>query len=132
MVTVGYGLLKPTQAARAVQEQIPFVFSTGNFTTTWKQLGVRPRVGEAHPEKTDEKYCLYDERHRDYGYTQAYVKKLVKECQTEAGFRALLGTAPRDKATGYWVGPPPPGAVPPWGRTDSSSTSLHEEAEIED
>jgi hypothetical protein len=101
---VGLGLLKPTQAAKAVQGQISFMFSTAHFTNAWKKLGVRPLVGDAHPEKTDEKYCIYDERHKDYGYTQAYVDKLVRECSTEAGFRDLFGTAPRDKVAGGSVG----------------------------
>lgn len=92
---VGHGLLKPTQAAKAVQARIPFVFSTAHFTNAWKRLGVRPPVGDQNPEKTDEKYCIYDERHKDYGYTQAYVDKLVRECATDDGFRKLLGTPPR-------------------------------------
>src|SRR4051812_45492925 len=94
-----------------------FDFNTNHFTAAWKALGVRPAVGDPHAEKTDERYCLYDERHKDYGYTEAYVAKLVRECKTEAGFRKLLGTAPKDKATGDWVGPPPPSATPPWKRT---------------
>jgi Protein of unknown function (DUF3644) len=113
---VGHGLMKPTKAARAVQERIPFIFSTGHFTKAWKRLGVRPPAGDPHPEKTDEKYCLYDERHKDYGYTRAYVGKLVRECGTEEGFRNLLGAAPRDKETGAWVGEPPPNATPPWAK----------------
>jgi hypothetical protein len=104
---VGHGLLKPTQAARAVQERIPFIFSTTHFTKAWKKFAVRPPVGDPYPEKTDEKYCIYDERHKDYGYTEAYVNKLVRECTTEAGFRELLGTAPQDKPTGNWVGSQP-------------------------
>ncbi|WP_284740527.1 DUF3644 domain-containing protein [Amycolatopsis sp. RTGN1] len=114
---VGHGLLKPTQAARTVQDRIPFGFTTALFTIAWKKLGVRPLVGDPQPERTDERYCLYDERHDDYGYTEAYIAKLVRECATEAGFRALLGTAPRDKETGAWVGPPPVGATPPWRRS---------------
>ncbi|WP_242547901.1 DUF3644 domain-containing protein [Amycolatopsis sp. MtRt-6] len=118
---VGHGLLKPTQAARMIQDRIPFGFNTALFTIAWKKLGVRPLVGDVHPEKTDEKYCLYDERHNDYGYTRAYIDKLVRECADEAGFRALLGTAPRDKVTGDWVGSPPPGATPPWRRPAPSA-----------
>jgi hypothetical protein len=99
-----------------VQNQIPFCFNTALFTIAWKKLGVRPLVDDPQPEKTDEKYCLYDERHRDYGYTQAYVAKLVRECATEAGFRKLLETVPKDKVTGDWVGAPPLSATPPWRR----------------
>lgn len=96
---VGHGLLKPTAVVKAVQEQIPFTFNIAHFTNAWKQLGVRPPTGDAHPEKTDQKYCLYDERHRDYGYTPAYATKLARECRTEGGFRRLLGTDPRLKPT---------------------------------
>jgi hypothetical protein len=32
---------------------------------------------------------------RDYGYTKAFVKKLVKELGTEAGWNRLIGTSPR-------------------------------------
>lgn len=118
---VGHGLLRPTQAAQAVQDRIPFVFNTNHFTTAWKKIGVRPKVGDPHPERTDEKYCLYDEPHRDYGYTEAYIAKLARDCATEAGFRALLGTAPRDKVTGDWVGSPPLNATPPWRRSAPSA-----------
>lgn len=111
---VGHGLLKPTEAAKAVQDQIPFKFNVNHFTKAWKKSGVRPPAHDPNPERTDQKYCIYDERHGDYGYTKAYVKKLVRECQTEEGFRTLLGTAPRDKATNEWIGPPPPSASPSW------------------
>lgn len=111
---IGHGLLKPKEAAKAVQDQIPFRFNVNHFTNSWKNLRVRPPVGDPHPERTDERYCIYDERHKDYGYTTAYVSKLVRECQAEEGFREVVGTAPKDKLAGEWVGPPPAYATPPW------------------
>ena len=60
---------------------------------------------------TNDKYCVYDERHNDYGYTPAYVHKLIRECSTEQAFRTLLGAAPKDKVTGQWVGEPSPSEV---------------------
>lgn len=96
---IGHGLLKPTQAAKAVQAQIPFVFTTAHFINAWRELGVRPPGGDLNPEKTEEKYCIYDERHKDYGYTQAYVDKLIRKCATDDGFRKLLGTTPQTKVT---------------------------------
>ncbi|MGY1838439.1 MULTISPECIES: DUF3644 domain-containing protein [unclassified Modestobacter] len=92
---IGLGYLKAAAVVAQVDEQIPFVFHMGHFVRAWKALGVRPDKNDPHPEKTDEKYCLYDERHHDYGYTAAYVKKLVKECRSEAGFRELLGFEPK-------------------------------------
>lgn len=110
---VGHGLLKPTQAAKKVEEQITFKFGMGLFIKAWQKLQVRPEGGAANPALTDERYCTYDSRHNDYGYTEAYVKKLARELATEAKFRALLGTAPRDKVTGEWVGEPPVTSWPP-------------------
>lgn len=116
---VGHGLKKPTQVVAEVRAAVPFVFTMGHFTEAWKALRVRPSSGDEHPEAADEKYCVYDERHNDYGYTSAYASKLIRECSTEAGFRALLGTAPKDKLTGAWVGEPPLASVPPWSRSEA-------------
>jgi hypothetical protein len=108
---VGHGLKKPTQVTAEVAAAIPFRFTMGETTRAWKALEVRPPTNSDHPEITNEKYCFYDDRHKDYGYTSAYVAKLIRMCGTEQGFRELLGTAPRDKLTGDWVGDPPPGAA---------------------
>jgi hypothetical protein len=112
----GDKLRKPTQAAAEIAASIPFKFTMGHFTKAWKLLRVRPESGAAHPEITDERYCVHDLLHHDYGYTQAYIDKLIRECSTEQGFRSLLEYAPQDKITGEWVGDPPPGSVPPWRR----------------
>jgi hypothetical protein len=123
---VGHGLKKPTQVVREVAAEIPFKFTMGHFAKAWKALGVRPPSGSKTPERTLELYCVYDERHNDYGYKDAYVRKLVRECRTEERFRALLGMAPVDKITGEWVGEPPASAVPPWKRTSEPRSTAAE------
>ncbi|RBY95013.1 DUF3644 domain-containing protein [Blastococcus sp. TBT05-19] len=120
---VGHGLMKAKAVRKAVEEQIPFRFHQGHFIKAWQKLKVRPAKGDPHPERTDEKYCTYDDLNDNYGYTPAYVRKLVRECATEEKFRAFFGTAPQDKVTGDWVGEPPPGAVP---------SSVKDEAESAD
>lgn len=114
---VGHGLKKPTQVAKAVEAGIPFLFTMGHFKKAWKALKVRPPTGSENPQRTVEQYCVYDERHNDYGYTDAYIRKLIRDCSTEAGFRKLLGTAPKDKVTGEWVGEPPLLATQPYRHT---------------
>lgn len=96
---LGHGLWKPKRAAAEVEKQIPFVFNVAHFTETWKTLKVRPPYRSVHPEQTDERYCIYDELHKDYGYTEAYIKKLVRDCSTDEGFRKVVGKAPRSKRT---------------------------------
>lgn len=110
---VGKGLKKPGQVITEVQAQIPFVFHQGHFKKAREFLKVRPPTGSATPERTLEQYCTYDNLNQNYGYKDAYVKKLVRECSTEKGFRKLLGMAPKDKVTGKWVGADPTGNTSP-------------------
>ncbi|MFI9362046.1 DUF3644 domain-containing protein [Kitasatospora sp. NPDC053057] len=105
---VGHGLKKPGEIVKEVAAVLPYIFNMTHFSKAWRALQVRPPTGSARPEITIEKYCVYDERHKDYGYTPAYAKKLIRECTSEEGFRNLLDTAPKDKVTGDWVGQPPP------------------------
>jgi hypothetical protein len=72
--------LKPSECVRAIRELVPFEFNMYNFTEAWKKLDVRPRAGSKHPERTDEKYCVYDKPHDDYVYTEAFVKVTVQVC----------------------------------------------------
>ncbi|MEV4522467.1 DUF3644 domain-containing protein [Micromonospora tulbaghiae] len=100
---VNYELLKPRQVVLEVAQQIPFVFHMGHFVRAWQKLEVRPVGGSEHPERTDEKYCHYDALHRDYGYSKAYVKKLVRSLKSADGWRNLFGDDPQDKKSGEWI-----------------------------
>lgn len=96
---VSHGLMKPSTAAAAVEARIPFKFGpSGPFVQAWKALQVRPPVGDPHPERTDERYCTYDEPHGDYLYTQAFVDKIVARTRTAPKYRAFIGREPRPKA----------------------------------
>jgi hypothetical protein len=58
---------------------------------------IRPPSDDPHPERTDEKYCIYDEFSRSYGYTVAWVKYLTRKCSTDRGFKEATGREPRLK-----------------------------------
>lgn len=88
------GLLKPSKVVRAVAKQTPFVFNMKLFVDAWHITEVRPPGGDPHPERTNEKYCVYDEPHRDYLYTEAFVDKLLDEISTTGKFTAFFGQAP--------------------------------------
>lgn len=45
----GFGLMKPTAATKAIEEELPFKFTSGLFTKACKKLGVRPPVGDPPP-----------------------------------------------------------------------------------
>lgn len=92
---VGLGLIKPQEAERQVAAGIPFVFNSNHFLRARKRKGVRPEWNDPHPERTDERYCIYDEFSGEYGYTEAWVKWLIRKCSTEAGFREATGRDPK-------------------------------------
>ena len=41
------------------------------------------------PEKSDTQYCIYDRRHNDYGYSEAWVQFLVGELRKSGTWAAL-------------------------------------------
>ncbi|MGH7869945.1 MAG: DUF3644 domain-containing protein [Candidatus Dormibacteraceae bacterium] len=94
--------LRPTAVCQQVEAEIPFRFrASAEFPQAWKSLGVRPpssAKGKAR-QKTDERYCMYDEAHDDYVYTNAFVRKLIKLCVTEEGFIAVVGRHPTRKVS---------------------------------
>jgi Protein of unknown function (DUF3644) len=95
------GRFRPSDVSKRVEVAIPFKFSaSADFPQAWKTLKLRPpssAKGDAR-KFTDERYCFYDEVHRDYIYTQACVDLLIKKCATEAGFVEVVGRKPRQKA----------------------------------
>lgn len=95
--------LSPKQVVAKVQARIPYRFNSDDFQRAWKALKVRPLNSDPAPERTDEKYCTYYPRHRDYGYRPAYIEKLVRDCSTAAGYTKLTGKPARDKGTGVVV-----------------------------
>ena len=95
---VGHGLLKPREAEQRVTAAVPFRFTSHHFLRAWQIKGIRPLRGDPHPERTDEKYCVYDELAESYGYTEAWVKWLIKRCTTAEGFEAATGRTPTLRA----------------------------------
>jgi len=89
----------PKAAAKAVEDQIPFLFTTNNFIRTWQKLRVRPAGNSKTPEKTQAHYCIWVDAISQYVYTPAYVQKLVELLSTEQGYRDTVGTAPRRKVS---------------------------------
>ncbi len=92
--------LLPKDVARLVQEQVPFHFTVPNNTELWKRLKVRPPTGASDPYQTDARYCVYDEPFRAYVYTQAWVRRIVKEIGTVEKFRSFFEREPRRKVSG--------------------------------
>jgi hypothetical protein len=55
----------------------------------WIKYKARPEGGSPTPDKTDTRYCTYDDVHKDYTYNQAWVDFLIGELKDENKFKAL-------------------------------------------
>ncbi len=86
------GWLKPTAVVEQVRAAIPYRFTMNMFVKAYKAACVRPASGAKQPQRTDERYCRYDEPHRDYVYSPAYVQHLVTKLSTADGFQELVDT----------------------------------------
>lgn len=62
-----------------------------HFVKAWKVESTRAEPGSPHPERTVERYCRYDEPHRDSTFSPSYVNHLVRRLGVADGHRDFLG-----------------------------------------
>jgi hypothetical protein len=55
----------------------------------WQHFKVRPSSKSPSPEQTDTRYCIYDKRHNDYGYTVAWADMLIEKFRDEGLYETL-------------------------------------------
>jgi hypothetical protein len=84
-------MVKPTAAAALIEKKVAFKVGTHHVVRAWKKLDCRPAHGSATPERTDERYCIYDEPHKDYLFTKAFVDKVARELSTAEKFEEFTG-----------------------------------------
>lgn len=71
-------MLKPSQVAKAVKEQLEIDFRTHHNTLLWKAFKIRPLSMSQDKFETLDSYCVYDEAHNDYLYTKLWVDFIVR------------------------------------------------------
>jgi hypothetical protein len=88
------GRLKPSDVVGRVASVFSW-FNMAHHTTAWKHFGIRPPTGAPNPAETDQKYCLWDSPHRDYVYTDAWVRKLIATfAEGPTTFQTVIGRPP--------------------------------------
>ncbi len=90
-------LKKPTEVVAKVSELLPFVFNMHHHTTAWKHFDVRPETGSKQPQQTDSSYCVYDNAHKDYLYTNNWISRLLVELSDAQKFEEIMGKPPQTK-----------------------------------
>jgi len=94
------GLLKPGAVVKAVQSALgnPKVqrpagsvdkFNQATHERCWKCYDVRPPSGSKTPAATQEKYCVYDEPHKDYLYTPTWIEFLIEKMKAAGEYESL-------------------------------------------
>jgi hypothetical protein len=92
------GFFKPGEVVHKVRERIPYAIDLHVHTRAWRYYAARPPQGDPHPERTTSQYCIYDEPHEDYIYTQAWVDKLSRDLADEAEYERVVGRPPQARA----------------------------------
>jgi hypothetical protein len=88
-------LHKPSAVAAQVQDALGVKFTVWDDVKAWQHFEVRPHKNAKRPELTNERYCVWDVPHEDYLYTDAWVKKLVKELDNRFAFKKIIGRRQR-------------------------------------
>lgn len=85
------GRHKPGAVAKLVQEGLGMKFTVSDHTKAWQHFKVRPPTKASRPENTDDRYCVWDEPHGDYLYTDAWAKRLIEELANPFAYKAVTG-----------------------------------------
>jgi hypothetical protein len=89
------GRHKPGSVAKLVSDGLGVQFSNfSHHIAAWRYYEVRPDKHAPRPELTDDRYCIWDEPHKDYLYTDAWVKKLIKDLADPQRFEKVTGKRP--------------------------------------
>ena len=87
-------LLRPSEVVNLVAERLPYRFTMDTHIRCWRHYKVRPPSGSGEPEATDDRYCRWDRLLNGYGYTNAWVEKLVRDLSDVGKYRSVVGYAP--------------------------------------
>jgi hypothetical protein len=86
------GALKPGDVCKRVEQSLGIRFAPAtHHVSCWKHDKVRPERGSKTPEFTNPKYCHYDAAHKDYVYTEDWVKFLIQELSDANRRQEILG-----------------------------------------
>ena len=71
------GVYKVKEVIGEVNVKINDVLNRHLHTKLWKAFKVRPNSEDQDKSKTISRFCIYDELHKDYAYTQDWIRLLI-------------------------------------------------------
>ena len=87
-------MYKPSIVIERVNETSACKLTINSHTDFWRHFGVRPPTGADNPEQCQTDYCVYDEAHNDYLYTEAWVRRCLDVCNSADRFEEITGREP--------------------------------------
>lgn len=87
-------LLKPSQVVARVNAFSTYKMTLNSHADAWRFSAVRPQTGANNPHQCKADFCVYDEAHRDYLYTQAWVEKCIEAFSDPIRFNEITGREP--------------------------------------
>jgi hypothetical protein len=86
---------RPGAVCARVSETLGVKFSpSSDHVRAWKHYRVRPESDSTSRARTVARYCVWDEAHGDYVYTDAWIRKLATELADREAFRQVVGHYP--------------------------------------
>ena len=92
------GLKKPGQVVDELRARISFPVNAHVHTCAWRHYKVRPQSRSSTPKATTSQFCVYDDAHGDYLYTDAWVEFLAKNLGDAATYQQITGRPVRAEA----------------------------------
>lgn len=87
-------LLRASEVVNLVAARLPFRFTQDTHTRCWRHFKVRPPGGTSEPEATQADFCRWDRLLNGYGYTHAWVDRLLENLSDPAAYEKVVGIAP--------------------------------------
>ena len=84
------GLLKAGQVTAQISGKLGKKFSTYDNQLCYQHFNARPKKGAPDPSSCDVRYCQYDDLHKDYGYSPAWVDFLAEKLSNPATYALII------------------------------------------
>lgn len=86
---------RPGAVCAKVSETLGVRFTpSSDHVRAWKHYRIRPESDAANRTRTEARYCVWDQAHGNYVYTDAWIHKLTTDLADRATFREVIGHDP--------------------------------------
>lgn len=87
-------MYRPGSVIEKVNESATYKLNYNSHADLWRHYDVRPPTGADNPERCQTDYCVRDEAHNDYLYTDAWVARCIDVCNSAERYREIVGRDP--------------------------------------